>query len=539
LTYLPEIWFSLYLDGTKYGEIMKRLHYIVLKNSLALGNLLANVLGIFVVEIISNYSVSPSSMALNKISEQIDKIYLPITFVIIFIFTFIYEGPVRTFLNNKYQGIENGKTLSLKAGQRVLNEPFFIIFLNISIWLLAAVVYPMILYYHDAPNNVVIRVFFQTAMVGIIGMTAAFFILEGILRKHLSPIFFPDGGLYQIPKTFHITIKTRLFALIVAANFLPLCAFIAMSMGTFYSQYDPVKLIELFRRAIIFNSLSFILIGTILMFLVSSSLANPFSDIIQALRQIRKGHFDGRITVVSSDEIGYTGDVINEMTQGLKEREFIKDAFGQYVAKEIRDEVLAGRVPLDGEQKEVTILFSDLRDFTPLIEQNDPKQMIQMMNMYFKEMDDAIKENNGLIMQFIGDEIYAVFGAPIYTPNHSVNAVNAAISMNEKMTALNTKFKEKGWPVLKHGIGVHSGHALAANIGSPDRKSYLLIGNTVNIASRLQDLNKKFCTELIISEKTVLKIDEEDRVNMPFKALPPTKVKGIAKPVGIYTFAKD
>lgn len=518
---------------------MKRLHHIVLKNSLALGNLLANVLGIFVVEIISNYSVSPSSMALNKISKQIDKIYLPITFVIIFIFTVIYEGPVRTFLNNKYQGIENGKTLSLKAGQRVLNEPFFMIFLNISIWLLAAVVYPMILYYHDASNNVVIRVFFQTTMVGIIGMTAAFFILERILRKHLSPIFFPDGGIYQIPKTFHITIKTRLFALIVAANFLPLCAFIAMSMGTFHSQYDPVKLIELFRRAIIFNSLSFILIGTILMFLVSSSLTKPFSDIIQALRQIRKGHFNGRITVASNDEIGYTGDVINEMIQGLKEREFIKDTFGQYVAKEIRDEVLAGRVPLDGEQKEVTILFSDLRDFTPLIEQNDPKQIIQMMNMYFKEMDDAIKENNGLIMQLIGDEIYAAFGAPIYTPNHSVNAVNAAISMNEKMTALNKKFKEKGWPVLKHGIGVHSGHALAANIGSPDRKSYLLIGNTVNIASRLQSLNKKFCTELIISEKTVLKIDEEDRVNMPFKALPATKVKGISKPVGIYTFAKD
>jgi len=88
-------------------------------------------------------------------------------------------------------------------------------------------------------------------------------------------------------------------------------------------------------------------------------------------------------------------------------------------------------------------------------------------------------------------------------------------------------------------IGVHSGHALAANIGSPDRKSYLLIGNTVNIASRLQGLNKKFCTELIISEKTVLKIDDEDRVNMPFKALPATKVKGISKPVGIYTFAKE
>lgn len=515
---------------------MKKFHHMVLKNSLVLGNLLANVLGLFVVQIIANYSVSPASVELNNITEQIDKIYLPITFMIIFGFSFIYEGPVRGFLNNIYLGIENNKTLTLKAGQRVLNEPFFLIVYNICAWLIAAVVYPMILYHNDAPRNVVIRVFFQTSMVGVIGTTAAFFILERILRKFLAPVFFPDGGLYQIPKTFHITIKTRMVALIAAANFLPLCAFIAMSMGTLHSQYDPAKLLELLRTAIIFNSLSFILIGTILMFLVSSSLTRPFSDIIQALRQIRQGNFDGRIKVSSNDEIGYTGDVINEMTKGLKEREFIKNTFGQYVTKEIRDEVLAGRVPLDGEQKEVTILFSDLRDFTPLIEQNDPKQMIRMMNLYFKEMDDAIKENNGLIMQFIGDEIYAVFGAPIYTPNHPVNAVNAAISMNKKMTALNTRFKEKGWPVLTHGIGIHSGSALAANIGSPDRKAYLLIGNTVNIASRLQGLNKKFCTELIISEQTFLKIHQADRVNMPFKALPITKVKGISEPVSIYTF---
>ncbi len=307
---------------------MKKFHHIALKNSLLLGNLFANVFGFLVVETIANFSVSPSSVELSIISEQIDKIYLPITFVVIFCFTFIYEGPVRAFHNNRYIGIENTKTLTLKAGQRVLNEPFFLIIQDISAWLIAAVVYPMILYYHDAPRTIVIRVFFQTTMVGLIGMTAAFFILERILRKHLTPIIFPDGGLYQIPNTFHITIRTRLFALIMAANFLPLCAFIAMAMGTLHSQYDPVKLLELFRTAIIFNSLGFILLGGLLMFLVSSSLTRPFSGIIQALRQIRKGRFDGRIMVSSNDEIGYTGDIINEMTKGLKEREFIKNAFG-------------------------------------------------------------------------------------------------------------------------------------------------------------------------------------------------------------------
>ena len=97
---------------------------------------------------------------------------------------------------------------------------------------------------------------------------------------------------------------------------------------------------------------------------------------------MRKGDFEGRVAVTSNDEIGYTGEAINEMTEGLKERDFIKDTFGKYVTREIRDEILSGSIPLDGEFKNVTMLFSDLSDFTRMVERTEPKKVVSIISQY-------------------------------------------------------------------------------------------------------------------------------------------------------------
>lgn len=185
---------------------------------------------------------------------------------------------------------------------------------------------------------------------------------------------------------------------------------------------DPAFILEEIRSAILTNAVIFMLVGIWLAFLVSANFKRPIKEIIKVLQDVRKGHFDRKIQVTSNDEIGFTGDVINEINIGLKERELIKDAFGKYVAKEVRDEVLSGRIPLDGEKKEVSILFSDLRNFTPMTEKNDPKRVIKIMNSYFGEMAEAIQNEGGLVLQFVGDEIYAVFGAPISRPDHPSRA---------------------------------------------------------------------------------------------------------------------
>ena len=249
------------------------------------------------------------------------------------------------------------------------------------------------------------------------------------------------------------------------------------------------------------------------------------------LRGVRHGQFDKKVRVTSNDEIGYAGDVINEMNEGLKERDFIKETFGKYVAQEVRDEVLSGRIPLDGETKDVTVLFADLRDFTPMTESNDPKLVVKMMNSYFKEMAEAIQQEGGLVLQFLGDEIYAVFGAPVSRPDHPVRAFRAGLEMGRRLQVLNRHFTEQEWPALRHGIGIHTGEALAANIGSPDRLSYLLVGDTVNLASRLQGLTKEFGTEMILSKATLARLEDQTA----FRKLADTRVKGRSEPVEIYT----
>lgn len=187
------------------------------------------------------------------------------------------------------------------------------------------------------------------------------------------------------------------------------------------------------------------------------------------------------------------------MVQGLREREFLRETFGKYVSPEVRDEILSGRLALEGQVREVSILFADLRDFTPWVEANEPQEVVRDLNRYFTEMNEAIRRYRGLVLQFIGDGIEAVFGAPVADPAHAEMAVRAALEMRGRLERLNAEREGAGKPPLRHGIGIHAGRVLAANIGSRERLSYALVGDAVNLASRIQDLNKQFGSDILVS----------------------------------------
>jgi len=243
------------------------------------------------------------------------------------------------------------------------------------------------------------------------------------------------------------------------------------------------------------------------------------------------------VGILSSNTKRLIGEILREEREkhaAERKRDEIKEIFGKYVTEEIRDEVLSGRIPLDGERKDVTVLFSDLRDFTPMTERNDPKLVIKIMNSYFKEMAGAIRDQGGLVLQFIGDEIYAVFGAPISRADHPDRALRAGLEMRRRLAELNERFAEKDWPRLKHGIGIHTGEALAANIGSPDRLSYLLVGDTVNLASRLQTLTKEVGAEMVLSAVTHARLNDRELADNQLRQLPPMRVKGKSRAVEIF-----
>jgi len=515
---------------------MAKLELIHIKNEMLGANALANLIGVFFLNqiLLGAEGPLPREIWQNPIATWIDRIFIPFAFGFVAITTLVYEGPIRAYLNNLYKQVKSSPDLTLKARRRVLNEPFFAIALDSSMWLLATLIYPTLHWAFESGGQMVERTILLNLSTALVTVTCAFFFLEHVSQKRLAPLFFPEGGLSKVPRTIRIRIRTRLLALLFACNVIPLTSLmLIVHRMSSNSPGDSEMSSAVFTIAVVF-----IAIGSFLTMLVSRNLSRPFNEILSTLSKVRNGIFDSKVRVTSNDEIGYTGDVVNEMSVGLRERDMIRDMFGRYVAREVRDEILSGRIPLDGEKKDVTVLFCDLRDFTPLAEAYNPKFLVKVMNRYFEEMTEAVQVHGGLVLQFLGDEIYAVFGAPISVPDHPSRALRAALDMNRRLDVLNrSRADGENWPGLKHGIGIHTGEVLAANIGSPDRLSYLLVGGTVNLASRLQSLTKELDTRVIVSLATRSRLKQDEINTVAFSELPPQKLKGIQGPVQLFAVA--
>ena len=210
-------------------------------------------------------------------------------------------------------------------------------------WLLAAILYPAAFLLAQADPVTIQRSFVLNISTGIITVTVAFFLLEHVLQKRLAPHFFPDGGLHKIPRTMRIRIRTRLTALLFACNLIPLFSILQVTDRITCNFDDPATALKLARSAIFTNSLIFIGVGIVLTILVSRNLTMPLKEIIRTLSGVRNGRFDKKVQVTSNDEIGYTGEVINEMTEGLQERDRIRRSLS--IAKEVQQHLLPAVAP--------------------------------------------------------------------------------------------------------------------------------------------------------------------------------------------------
>jgi adenylate cyclase len=508
---------------------MNRWGLIRAKNAMLLANIASNAVGVCVVLFLSETIGSPSS-EITELTLRINRFFVPCSFLLPVVLTLLYEKPIRSYLRNVSHQKRVTEKETMEARRRLLNEPFFLIALDMGIWLAAAVLYAVLFSAHGGDWPVIQTAFLLNSHAGLITTTVAFFVFEFVMQRRVVPYLFPEGSLSTTPGTIRIRIRVRLVAFLFASNLIPFVTFLHAVHSSFQSHRDPVEILGQLQTTIISEALIFMGVGIWLVYLVSSNMTRPLQETVRVLQQIRNGQFENKVRVTSNDEIGYTGDVINEMTEGLKERDFIKEVFGKYVSKEIRDEILSGKVTLDGELRQVTLLFADLRNFTPMVETTPPKEVVKIINSYFREMDEAINHHHGLVIQYIGDEIEAVFGAPIYRNDHPVLAVRAALEMKERLRGVNRELNRRGYPDLFHGIGIHTGEVLAANIGSPERLSYALVGDTVNLASRVQGLNKEFGTEILITAATRAALNGD----FSLRELPATPVKGKSGLVELY-----
>ncbi len=252
---------------------------------------------------------------------------------------------------------------------------------------------------------------------------------------------------------------------------------------------------------------------------------------LSVMEEIGRGGARRRVPIVTNDEFGLIAAKTNEMIQGLEERDLCRVSFQRYMAPEVSEKILNGAIPSGGEIREATILFCDLRGYTPFVERNEPREVVDFLNEYFTEMEQAVKRFQGIVLQYIGDEIEAVFGAPDDLPDHAEMAVQAALHMRKRLAELNARRSARGEAPVFHGIGIHSGEVLAGSVGSPERLVYALVGDTVNVASRIQDLNKRFGTDILVSEATR---DRAGKGSFRFESLGTTPLRGRQKTLELF-----
>jgi len=221
-------------------------------------------------------------------------------------------------------------------------------------------------------------------------------------------------------------------------------------------------------------------------------------------------------------------------TEG-KKRRLLEDVFGRYVSADVAREILAREeIPLGGTRQAVTVMFCDLRNYTSYCQGRDPHQVVAELNEYFTDMTAEIKAHGGMVNKFIGDGILALFGAPVPHPDDPYRAVACALRMIARNAEYNRRRAAQGLEPLVLGVGLHTGEAVVGTIGTPEKMEYTAIGDTVNVASRIEGENKTFGTQLLMSEVTCRLVRERVVAELAGHA----HLKGVAEPVAVFSVAR-
>lgn len=298
-----------------------------------------------------------------------------------------------------------------------------------------------------------------------------------------------------------------------------------------------------------------VIVSLTLLLLFSSQLTRPISTIVASMRKIiQSSDLSERVPIQYRDETGELAHTFNIMIGELdkaysqiksyafqavlaqKKENKIRNIFQKYVPQELIDRFFENpEGMLVGENRELAVLFSDIRSFTSISESMRPDDLVNSLNRYFSVMVDIIMGRKGIIDKYIGDAIMAFFGAPVHHEDEPFQAVMAGIEMTEALHGFNQKQQELGKPEFRIGVGINYGEVTVGNIGTEKKMDYTVIGDMVNLASRLEGLTKPYHQELIIAESLFPSIEG----HLPWRLLDTVAVKGKKRGVKIYTVRRQ
>jgi len=245
-----------------------------------------------------------------------------------------------------------------------------------------------------------------------------------------------------------------------------------------------------------------LLLGSLAAFLLSRQITTPLTNLAGVAVKMARGNFSIRVAQTSSDEIGQLAGAFNEMATGLQEREWLKDLFGRFVSPEVAQALRNGQVVLEGENRQVTVLFCDIRDFTYYSEKHSPQKVMSLLNEFLPIVVQGAQQFGGMVNKFGGDSTLIIYGAPYEVQDNALKAVLTALEIRRGVDRMNLALTKAG-EAFRVGMGINTGFALAGAVGSMERQEYTVVGNTVNLAARIDGLNKQFPDhDILISSMT-------------------------------------
>ncbi len=430
------------------------------------------------------------------------------------------------------KNLEISSVLLLRARTRLYNFPLFLIGATYFVWIAGIAVV-----YFSMSNIFPHGALLATGMLStVLNAIIVYYITDLVNRFYLFPHWFPDGNIRVSFRIRKPSLFNRFLDMFLITGIFPVVAIVGIVMLTrSYGVHDPDELQRIvFTGGII--GIMFWFFGLLLAILNAGAFLIPINAMEKKAEEMSRDIYDTAVAVHSDDQIGNLEKSLNEMGRELREKQVIKTLFGHYVSPGIRDLILEGRIKTDGNRIEAVVLFTDIRSFTALTEKHQPETVVKFLNIHFSRVVEVVSRNYGFVDKFIGDSVMAVFDAEFCGYMHRLCAMTAAAEILRSLEKTNSEIADMGISPIKVGVGIACGTVIRGNVGSENRRELTVIGDIVNVASRLESATRETGFHMLATK------DSYDRAcseipGMKVESSMPLSVKGKTEPVDVLLFS--
>src|SRR6266478_4876478 len=392
-----------------------------------------------------------------------------------------------------------------RARRRVVDLPWFAAAISAAAWLLWVPIFLGSLWHVQGALDA--RLFWHLpisfCISAFIAITQTFFLVELASHWGLFPVFFHDARADLMPGVRTLSLRGRGVMWAISAAICPIASLLLLSFAPGTTGHN-------WQWSALFVGTVGIAFGLCSSIMISELVAKPVDQLRAAAQSVARGEFDFHLSSARADEFGLLIGEFNHMLRELKDKEKLRQTFGLHVGRRAAEQILARDPGLSGVEEEITVMFVDMRSWTARASMSAPADVVE-------------EEHSGMVNKYLGDGFMAIFGAGDSGSNHACDAVAAGRQILSAVEKLNDELAAKGRAPIQIGIGIHSGPAIVGSIGSPQRLEFTAIGNTVNIASRIEGLTKTTGRPLLVTAA----VRDRSGDSFNFEELPPQEVRGI------------